>query len=266
MGRVCVLRDVTHFKKLEMLKSDFVATVSHDLRSPLSLMRGYGTMLEMAGSLNEQQVGYVRKIIAGFDDMSRLVSSLLDLGRIEAGIGLEVEIIPVQDVVERVVGALQLQAAQKRIQLEVEILDQTIPLIEADPALLQQALQNLVENAIKYSRPEGKITVRVHTRQEGTIFEVIDNGPGISPMDQARVFEKFYRGAQQAREMDGTSRLKDQRGSGLGLAIVKSIAEQHGGRVWLESQLGNGSTFYLSIPLHQAGVKPESTPIQPKSS
>lgn len=266
MGRVCVLRDVTNFKKLESLKSDFVATVSHDLRSPLSLMRGYGTMLEMAGSLNEQQVGYVRKIIAGVDDMSRLVSSLLDLGRIEAGIGLEVEIVPVQDVVERVVGALQLQAAQKRIQLDVEILDQTIPLIEADPALLQQALQNLVENAIKYSRPEGKITVRVHTRQEGTIFEVIDNGPGISPMDQARVFEKFYRGAQQAREVDGTSRLKDQRGSGLGLAIVKSIAEQHGGRVWLESQLGKGSTFYLSIPLHQTGVKPESTSSQPKSS
>lgn len=243
VGRICVLRDVTHFKELDALKSEFVSTVSHDLRSPLTLMRGYATMLEMVGELNEQQVNYVRKIVGGVESMSRLVNNLLDLGRIEAGIGLQLETVPVQDVVERVISALQLQATQKRIQLSTEIPRQTIPLIEADQALLQQALHNLVENAIKYTRAEGKVHVRVQTRQDRMVFEVIDNGIGISPMDQPRLFERFYRGAQQGS--------KEQRGTGLGLAIVKSIAERHGGQVWVESQLGKGTAFYLAIPIRQ---------------
>lgn len=243
VGRVCVLRDITHFKELDTLKSEFVSTVSHDLRSPLTLMRGYATMLEMVGQLNEQQTGYVRKIVGGVESMSRLVNNLLDLGRIEAGIGLQLEMVPVQDIAERVVSALQLQAAQKHIQLAADVPAQTIPLIEADQALLQQALHNLVENAIKYTRPEGKVLLRVQTQPIGVVFQVIDNGIGVSPMDLPRVFEKFYRGAQQTS--------KDERGSGLGLAIVKSIAERHGGRVWAESQLGKGSTFYLAIPPRQ---------------
>jgi signal transduction histidine kinase len=243
MGRVCVLRDVTHFKELDALKSEFVSTVSHDLRSPLTLMRGYATMLEMVGQLNEQQTNYVRKIIAGVESMGRLVNNLLDLGRIESGIGLQLETVNVQDVVERVIGSLQLQAAQKRIQLTSEFPPGSQPLVEADQALLQQALHNLIENAIKYTRPEGKVHVRMRMQPIGVVFEVIDNGSGISPVDQPRLFEKFYRGAQQGS--------KEQRGTGLGLAIVKSIAERHGGRVWAESQLGKGSTFYLAIPIHQ---------------
>jgi signal transduction histidine kinase len=238
-----VLSDVTHFKELDALKSDFVSTVSHDLRSPLTLMRGYATMLEMVGQLNDQQSNYVRKIVGGVESMSRLVNNLLDLGRIEAGIGLQPEMIPVYDVLERVVGALQLQAAQKRIQLTTEPPGETNPLIEADQALLHQALHNLIENAIKYTRQDGKVHVRLQVRPNGVIFEVADNGIGISPMDLPRVFEKFYRGAQQIS--------KDERGTGLGLAIVKSIAERHGGRVWAESQLGKGSIFYLFIPSRQ---------------
>jgi PAS domain S-box-containing protein len=242
VGRVCVLRDVTHFKELDALKSEFVSTVSHDLRSPLTLMRGYATMLEMVGQLNEQQTNYVRKIVIGVESMSRLVNNLLDLGRIEAGIGLQLEMVPVKDVLERVVGALQLQASQKRTQLTIEIPQTTIPFIEADQALLQQALHNLVENAIKYTKSDGKVHIRIQVQPIGMVFSVIDNGIGVSPVDQPRLFEKFYRGAQQA---------KDERGTGLGLAIVKSIAERHGGRVWAESQLGKGSAFYMAIPLRQ---------------
>ncbi len=243
VGRVCIMQDVTHFKELDSLKSEFVSTVSHDLRSPLTLMRGYATMLEMVGQLNEQQTNYVRKIVSGVESMSRLVNNLLDLGRIEAGVGLQLEMTPVHDVVEHVVGALQLQAAQKRIQVTTEIPKQTIPLIEADQALLQQALHNLVENAIKYTESEGKVVVRVRAESQGMLFEVQDTGIGISPMDQQRLFEKFYRGAGQSAH--------EERGTGLGLAIVKSIAERHGGRVWAESQLGKGSTFFLSVPLRQ---------------
>jgi signal transduction histidine kinase/HAMP domain-containing protein len=243
VGRVCVLRDVTHFKQLDALKSDFVSTVSHDLRSPLTLMRGYATMLEMVGPLNEQQAGYVRKIVGGVESMTRLVNNLLDLGRIEAGIGLQLEMVPIRDVVDRVISGLQMQANQKHIQLNLEVLEGTVPILEADHALMQQALHNLIENAIKYTRADGKVKVRIQTRQDRIVFEVNDNGIGISPMDQPRLFEKFYRGAQQGA--------KEQRGTGLGLAIVKSIAERHGGQVWVESQLGKGSTFSLAIPLRQ---------------
>ena len=197
MGRVCVLRDITHFKELDAMKSEFVATVSHDLRSPLNLMRGYATMLEMVGELNEQQNSYVRKIINAVENMSRLVNNLLDLGRIEAGVDLQLEIVLVHDVVEKVTSTLQLQAIQKHVQLNAEIPTQTVPLIEADPALLHQALYNLVENAIKYTDANGTVTVKVQASQDVMTFMVCDNGIGIAPVDQQRLFEKFFRGAQR---------------------------------------------------------------------
>jgi signal transduction histidine kinase len=245
------MRDVTRFKELDTLKSEFVATVSHDLRSPLTLMRGYATMLEMVGELNEQQTGYVRKIITSVEGMTRLVTSLLDLGRIETGVDLQLEMVPVRDVVERVVSAMQLQASQKQVAISSVISPQTIPLVEADHALLQQALHNLVENAVKYTEPGGKVTVRVGPDKDRMVFEVDDTGIGIAPVDIPRLFEKFYRGGQKEA--------KKRQGTGLGLAIVRSIAERHKGRVWVESQLGKGSVFYFSIPFRQPkGEKPKN--------
>lgn len=243
VGRVCVLRDVTHFKELDSLKSEFVATVSHDLRSPLTLMRGYATMLEMVGNLNEQQSGYINKILSSVETMSRLVNNLLDLGRIEAGMALQLEMVSAKDVIERVISTLQLQASQKHIQINTDIPTNMSLTVEADPALLQQAIQNLVENAIKYTENGGSVNVRIQTRQDRLVFEISDTGIGISPVDQQRLFEKFYRG--------GRKEARKQHGSGLGLAIVKSIAGRHGGDVWVESQLGKGSAFYFTIPLHQ---------------
>ena len=244
VGRVCILRDITYFKQLDALKSEFVATVSHDLRSPLTLIRGYATMLDMVGDLNEQQQGYVRKIVGSVEGMARLVNNLLDLGRIEAGIGLQPEMVPVPDLVERVIGALQMLAVQKRVQLASEIPPQAASHVEADPALLQQALHNLVENAIKYTEPGGKVLVRANSRADQLVFEVRDTGIGISPVDQPRLFEKFFRAAR--------SGAKRSHGSGLWLAIVKSIADRHNGKVWVESQLGKGSAFYLAIPARQS--------------
>jgi two-component system phosphate regulon sensor histidine kinase PhoR len=244
VGRVCILRDVTHFKELDALKSEFVATVSHDLRSPLTLIRGYSTMLEMVGELNEQQDNYVKKIVGSVETMARLVNNLLDLGRIEAGVGLQLEMVPMREVLEKVVSSLQLVAAQKQIQLTLEDASHTTPLVEADQALLQQALSNVVENAIKYTNPGGKVNVRTLTHDNSVIFEITDTGIGIAPVDQPRLFEKFFRGVQRDT--------RKQQGSGLGLAIVKSIVERHGGKVWVESQLGKGSTFSILIPIRQS--------------
>lgn len=225
------------------MKSEFVATVSHDLRSPLTLIRGYATMLDMVGDLNEQQQGYARKIVSGVENMSRLVNNLLDLGRIELGVGLQVENVTVLDMIERVTSALQLQATQKNIELTVELSKDMPHAVEADQALLNQAVYNLTENAIKYTPDGGRVTLRTLSLPEALIFSVEDTGIGIAEDDLPRLFEKFYRGKQREA--------RAQHGSGLGLAIVNSIAINHGGKVWVDSTLGKGSTFYLQIPLAQ---------------
>ncbi|HVN16194.1 MAG TPA: ATP-binding protein [Anaerolineales bacterium] len=243
VGRVCILRDVTYFKELDQMKSDFVATVSHDLRSPLTLMRGYATMLDMVGALNEQQQGYVKKIISGVESMSRLVNNLLDLGRIEVGVGLEVEDVSVSGVLERVIGPLQHQAEQKNITLDVELPRDLPSTVQADSALLQQAVYNLVENAIKYTPAGGRVVVGVRSVSNMLVFRIADSGIGIPADDIPRLFEKFYRSPQREA--------RAQQGTGLGLAIVHSIAERHGGKVWVESELGKGSVFFLQIPLTQ---------------
>ena len=243
VGRVCILRDVTYFKELDTMKSDFVATVSHDLRSPLTLMRGYATMLEMVGELNEQQQGYVKKIISGVESMARLVNDLLDLGRIEVGVGLEVESVPVLDILQRVTGPLQHQAEQKNITLNVELPRDLPQTVQADGALLHQAVYNLVENALKYTLGGGQVTVSAYSSAGWLTFEISDTGIGIDPQDKPRLFEKFFRGSQREA--------RAQHGTGLGLAIVHSIAERHGGKVWVESELGKGRTFFLQIPLEQ---------------
>ena len=244
VGRVCILRDVTQLKEIDALKSDFVSTVSHDLRSPLTLMRGYATMLEMAGQLNEQQRNYARMIVQGVDNMAKLVNNLLDLGRIDFGVGLQVESIPVLDILERVTGALQMQAKQKGISLGVEIPRDLPHAIEGDTALLQQALYNLVENALKYTPQGGGVTIHLQTAPADLTFAVQDSGIGIPANDLPRLFEKFYRGTNREALA--------QRGTGLGLAIVKAIVERHSGKIWVESELGKGSTFYLQIPLVQS--------------
>jgi len=243
VGRVCILRDVSQLKEIDTLKSDFVSTVSHDLRSPLTLMRGYASMLEMAGELNDQQKSYVKMIVQGVDNMAKLVNNLLDLGRIDFGVGLQVESIPVLDIVERVTSSLQLQATQKKISLGVEIPRDLPNVVEADQALLHQAIYNLVENALKYTPEGGAVTIHLQCTDKALTFAIQDSGIGIPESDLRRLFEKFYRGTNREALA--------QRGTGLGLAIVKSIAERHGGKVWVESELSHGSTFHLQIPLVQ---------------
>jgi PAS domain S-box-containing protein len=244
-GKVCVLGDITHYKKLDMLKSEFVSTVSHDLRAPLTLMRGYGTMLTMMGTLNDQQRDFVRKILDSVDQMASLVDNLLDLGRIEAGLGLSLEPVQIDRIIIDVADSYRPQAVNKQITLEVEPAE-GMESIEADPTLLRQAIANLVDNALKYTPQKGLVRLRA-SQEEGVQRVVIeDNGLGIAPTDQARLFEKFYR----ARRSESLK----EKGAGLGLAIVKSIVEQHGGRVRVESRLGMGSTFTLELPMHPTAV------------
>jgi signal transduction histidine kinase len=184
--------------------------------------------------------------------MSQLVENLLDLGRIEAGLGLDIETVHLPELVDEVLETYRPTAVNKQIALEVELPAVMEPL-KADPTLLRQAIANLVDNAIKFTAAGGSVTLQASQSETELTFQVTDTGVGIAPADQGRLFERFYRARRQET-------LKS-RGSGLGLAIVKSIIEQHGGRVWVESKLGSGSTFTIVVPL-DASATAEVQPSQ----
>ncbi|MCP4361661.1 MAG: PAS domain-containing protein [Chloroflexi bacterium] len=246
-GRVAVLRDITYLKEIDAMKSDFVATVSHDLRSPLTFMRGYATMLPMVGELTDKQGDYIEKILGGIDQMARLVDDLLDLGRIEAGVDLAQEMIEVRPLLTDIATEYWQHAHLAGIKLDVDVADD-VTAISGDTSLIRQALTNLIGNGLKYAPNSGAMTLGASQANGEIIFRVKDNGPGISKDDQIRLFEKFYRVQEK-----GTEKVK---GSGLGLAIVKSIAERHGGRVWCQSQRGKGTTFYMAVPNYTNDSQP----------
>jgi two-component system phosphate regulon sensor histidine kinase PhoR len=239
VGKACLLRDVTRFKQQDGLKTEFVATVSHDLRSPLLTARGYASMLSMVGELNEQQKSYLQKILDGIDGMSELVNNLLDPDRLKSGKTLKSETVEIGAMVKSMLESLRQQAVQKKIELQVNFGQHENKQIDADPALLERALYNLVENAIKFAPVGGQASLAVSADREHVTFQVSDNGHGIAPLDLPHIFDRppFEEGGLDASR------------SSWGLSIVKTIAEQHGGRVWVESQLGQGSKFFMELPL-----------------
>lgn len=241
IGTACIFRDVTQFREQDALKTEFVTTVSHELRSPLTLIHGYAKILRLTGNLNEQQDTYINNIIDGVDEMKSLVQNLLDLGRLDAGDALDLETVTVSEIAKRVVDSMAAHARQKNIAVEVSLPEAPIS-FKADPTFLAQALKNLMDNAIKFSKSGGTIHLRARQQGESVHFSVEDHGPGIAPLDQRKIFTRFFRAESQVGA-------EDRSGTGLGLAIVKSIAERHGGKVWFESKLGQGSTFYLQIPV-----------------
>jgi len=247
VGKVCLLQDVTRFKESDSIKSDFVSLVSHDLRHPLSLVLGYARMLPVVGEMNEQQKDYNQKIINGVETMGKLVSSLLDLGRVETGIGLQVVKLSLTEVIEKVTASLQPQVVQKNLTIEYQdgLKESFINpmIIEGDADLLRQAVLNLVENAVIFNPMNGTVRLDLVDKGETVLFSVEDTGIGIAPLDLPHVFEKFYRSERQDS--------RKPRGIGLGLAIVKSIIEWHGGRADVYSTLGKGSTFFFEIPKKQ---------------
>jgi signal transduction histidine kinase len=202
-------------------------------------MRGYTTMLPMVGPLNDKQNAYVEKITAGIQHMAQLIEDLLDLGRIEAGVGMQRKPCVFGKLVTEVAEEMRSQAITRGLTLNVQVTSMRQAM--ADPGLLKHVATNFLDNAFKYTPSGGTVTIGLDERADTFILYVKDTGLGISPADQSRLFERFYR--VKRRET------ADIKGSGLGLAIIKSIAEWHGGRVWVDSQLNVGSTFYMAIPI-----------------
>jgi PAS domain S-box-containing protein len=241
IGWVATMQDVSHFKELNELKNDFVNAVSHDLRSPLSGIMIAAHLLPEVGSVSDQQRELLHTVEDRVRSMGALIDDLLDVGKIEAGIDIEMEPCPITPIINETVNSFMPQANDKALQLSTQ-LDQELPLIMANMTRLRQVMNNLVGNAIKYTPNEGYVSVKAF-QQDGEIrVQVIDTGLGIPAADQPHIFEKFYR-----VRGDHVAGIK---GTGLGLALAKSIIEKHQGRIWLESVFGEGSTFTVALPIY----------------
>jgi PAS domain S-box-containing protein len=239
VGRVLVMQDITHLKELDRLKTEFVATVSHDLRTPLTTIQGYVELLPRVGPLNERQRQFVERVEGSVQYITDLINDLLDIRRIEAELNLEMEVCDLRDLIEDVIEPLRTQAEEKNQALRWERPD-TLPLVRANPRRLKQVVTNLVNNAIKYTEEGGRISVEAAKDDEHVVVRVIDNGIGIPPSEQPRIFDRFYR-----VESEETADIK---GTGLGLSIVKAVIEKHDGRIWVDSTPGVGSVFTFILP------------------
>ncbi len=238
IGLALTMHDISSLKELDRIKSEFVSTVSHDLRSPLTAVMGYTELLSRVGPLNERQAEFVHRVQQSVQNITSLVNELLDLGKIEAGFDIHREFIDIGSVVQVAIDELCSLAEKKRQHLLVSI-ETNLPALLANSSRIQQVARNLVSNAIKYAPFGARIEVHVYQQEQQVILQVSDNGPGIPLSDQPYIFDKFYRASNVPDDVAGT---------GLGLAIVKSIVEAHDGRVWVESYPGEGTTFTVVLP------------------
>jgi two-component system phosphate regulon sensor histidine kinase PhoR len=239
-GTILVFHDLTRLKRLERTREEFVANVSHELRTPLSLIKGYAeTLLGSARGNPEVAERFLRIIERNADRLDLLIQDLLTISALEAGrVKLNLQPVELRPVVEKVLGDLKPPADNKRVTLVNQVPELTAT---ADANRLEQVLANLVDNAIKYGRTQGTVTVGGRRADDGKIeIFVQDDGPGIPPESLERVFERFYR-VDKARS-------REQGGTGLGLSIVKHIVQNHGGKVWVKSELGKGAAFFFTLP------------------
>ncbi len=244
-GCVVLLHDVSHFKTLERVKNEFISTASHDLRNPIATILGFSQLLPQAGPLNERQEEFAHYIHSAAKRMHELVQNLLDLAKMDMGMELRQESVDVNALMTEIVDEFQPQAEAKEQSLQLKKAKGQ-PKIQGDALQLQQALRNLVGNAIKYTPAGGSVDLSVKTDKAKASIYVKDTGHGIPADDLPFIFDRFYRVRNEA--------VKDIEGNGLGLAIVKSIIEKHGGRISVKSELGNGSCFSFTLPLLQQEV------------
>lgn len=241
-GVVLVLHDVTELRRLENLRQEFVANVSHELKTPLTSIKAYAeTLLDGALEDRANNVTFVRRIGEQAERLYQLILDLLSIARIESGqASFEIGSVSLAAAVDGCVAQHLARAEAKQIQLVVEPPPSAIR-VHADEEGLRQILDNLIDNAIKYTSEGGRVTLRWHSEGTAAVLEVEDTGIGIAPEAQARIFERFYRADKaRSREVGGT---------GLGLAIVKHLVQAFGGTVSVTSKLGEGTKFTVRLTL-----------------
>lgn len=247
IGWIIVMHDITPFKEMDRLKSELIATVSHDLKQPLSVMNGYIELMLMQQAVTQQGMNSVSMIRKAMQNMRQLIDDLLDLAKIESGIRLDLQPLRIDQIIQECTEQVK-PAAQSKAMTIVQQLAEDLPAVMGDRSRLRQVLVNLIGNGVKYTPAEGWVKVSAEVRGNSIRIAIQDNGMGISPEDQIHIFERFYR--VRRPETDGIE------GTGLGLAIVKSLVEAHKGQIGVESRLGEGSTFYMTLPIYENGYIP----------
>lgn len=257
IGTVTTFRDITREVEVDRLKSEFVATVSHELRTPMTSVKGYVEMLLMqaVGEINDEQRHFLKVIKGNIDRLGSLVNDLLDISRIEAGrVRLSLERVDLADLLRETSEAFLRRARleSKPMHFELELSDD-LPTIEADRNRLRQIINNLVENSFNYTPADGTIWLAARPKGQEVEISIRDNGIGITPAEQERIFERFFRG-EQALNLSVA-------GTGLGLSIVSQLVEMHHGRIALQSEgaAGKGTTFTITLPADFKGDQPEET-------
>ena len=243
-GAVIVLHDITDLRKLERIRRDFVANVSHEFKTPLTAIQGFAETL-LAGAMDDPQnrIRFLQIILEHSRRLARLTDDLLELSKMDADrLDLELHRLSVSQFVQSCMETTQRSAQEKNLYVSVD-LQGSLPDIAADRRRLAEVLQNLLDNAIQYTPSGGKIKVSAVSDGEEVTFTVSDTGIGIPKVDQPRIFERFYRvDVARSREVGGT---------GLGLSIAKHLVEAHGGRIWVDSEVGQGSHFHFTVPVFQ---------------
>jgi two-component system phosphate regulon sensor histidine kinase PhoR len=235
-----LLRDVTEARRAEQSRRDFVANASHELRTPVAAIHGAAETL-LLGALSDAQAarGFVEMIARQAERLARLTRDLLDLSRIESGQWtMEPSAVEVDQALRIASDLVAPAAREKGVELRREALPPALA-VKADPRALEQVLVNLLDNAVKYTPPGGRVTLAAARSPEGVVLTVADTGPGVERRHLARVFERFYRA--------DAGRSREQGGTGIGLAIVKHLVQAQGGEVGVESGAG-GSRFWVRLP------------------
>jgi two-component system phosphate regulon sensor histidine kinase PhoR len=242
-GALVLFHDITELKKMDQVRRDFVANVSHELRTPLSILRGYiETLLDSPKTPREELTRILRVMERHSDRLELLVEDLLTLAQLESGNpNLQMGTLDLSSFLPEMVRDWEKKLTSKQLNMSVDVPTDLSP-IRVDRTRLQEALYNLLDNAVKYSREHGEIRLSARQRDSEIELTVSDDGIGITKEDLPRIFERFYR-ADKARGPDKV------RGTGLGLAIVKHIAQLHGGRVEAESELDKGTTIRVVLPV-----------------
>jgi two-component system phosphate regulon sensor histidine kinase PhoR len=240
-----VLHDITELRRLERVRRDFVANVSHEFRTPLTAIQGFAETL-LAGAIDDAQnrVRFLEIILEHARRLARLTEDLLRLSQMDSDrLELEIDEVSVSQIVDSCLATAQHRALENGLELSVKVAS-NLPAVAGDRRRLAEVLQNLLDNARQYTLPGGAIVLSAEAHEMEVVFTVSDTGIGIPRTDQSRIFERFYRvDAARSREAGGT---------GLGLAIAKHLIEAQGGRIWVESELGKGSHFHFSVPIFDA--------------
>jgi len=242
IGSVCVFRDVSREREIDRMKTDFISCVSHELRTPLTAIKAYAaTILRVPNMPEQTKHEFLTVIDEESDLLKNLIEGLLEISRIESGtVKFSREPVDITSVIGQVLSALQHFADKKSIQLKTDIGDE-LGQLQGDEGKIQSMVMNLVNNAIKFTSEHGRVSISARRQGQELVISVSDTGIGIPKNALSRIFDRFYRVHRPGKQVPGT---------GLGLAIVKEIVNMHAGRIEVESQLGQGTTFTVFLPLN----------------